>query len=167
MINENDPNGSSGDFAVVSAPSEIDIAVYNNPTLTDNTTSTVFGTTPTVDIEADYNVSLAVSGTYSDGDPCFIDASTLTASTSTNVTFTKSDGSGLPDGTHTCMVTPTRTVTPTRVTDGETLSFDFTGTIQTFSLTVDTTGPSVSVDTEVANANGYAEFFDTNLCSNQ
>ena len=62
--------------------------------------------------------------------------------------------SDLPEGTHTCTLTPVRTVTPTRVTDGESTSFDFTGSAVTFSLVVDTTSP-ITIDTEVADSNGY------------
>ena len=46
-------------------------------------------------------------------------------------------------------------MTPTRVTDGESTSFDFTGSAVTFSLVVDFTSPAVTIDTEVADSNGF------------
>ena len=101
LINEDDPSGTTSDFALVSAPSEIDVAVYNTPALTDNTTQQQhLGLRQFLIFQADYTVSLIVTGTYTDGDPCHIDISSLTANTATDVTFSKVDGSSLPDGTH-------------------------------------------------------------------
>ena len=142
-------------LAMSSQPAEIDIAVYNNPTLTDATTATFFDGTPDVIVNSDYDVELTAGGTDADGDPCYIASTTVVANTDTTITFSKANGSDLPEGTHTCTLTPVRTVTPTRVTDGESTSFDFTGSAVTFSLVVDTTAPVITIDTEVADSNGY------------